>query len=97
LPNEKGRGKPHPRDRARIFYDILSSIVKQEKSADGARITRIQYEANLPSDRLRLHLREMDGLGLISYGDAVASTEKGRAFLSKYKTVVDVLNSFGLL
>ena len=87
--------KAHRRERAKIFYDILSSIIEQERT-DVAKITRVQNTVNLPSDRLRLHLKEMDSLGLVEYGDGLASTEKGRAFVSEYKKVVSVLQQFGL-
>jgi predicted transcriptional regulator len=92
---QKELGKVHRRERARIFYDILESIVKQE-SGGIARITRVQNDVNLPSDRLRLHLREMTTLGLIEYGQILASTEKGRAFLAEYRRVADILRQFGV-
>jgi len=87
--------KVRRRERARIFYDILRSMIEQE-TTDVAKITRVQNTVNLPSDRLRLHLKEMDSLGLVEYGDGLASTEKGRAFVSEYKKVVSVLQQFGL-
>jgi predicted transcriptional regulator len=88
--------KARRRERARIYYDILCSIKEQELSGD-ARITKVQNDVNLPSDRLRLHLREMNRLGLVVYGEALASTEKGKRFLSEYEKVVEVLREFGLL
>lgn len=91
-------GKARKRDRPQIFHDILTSIVLQENEKDGAvRITRIQNDVNLPSDRLRAHLREMDGLGLIQCGDSLASTERGRQFMVEYKKIVNTLRQFGLL
>lgn len=83
------------RERTKIFYDILCSIIQQE-SETGAKITRVQNDVNLPSDRLRAHLREMDSLGLVDYGESLASTEKGRAFAAEFKKVVDILHQFGL-
>jgi predicted transcriptional regulator len=93
---EKKSGRVRRRERAQIFYDILSSIIKQE-SAGGAKITRVQNDVNLPSDRLRLHLKEMSSLGLVEYGDTLASTEKGKAFLSEYEKVARILQQFGLI
>ena len=88
--------RSRPRNRTKIFYDILSSIIKQEQSASIARITRVQNEVNLPSDRFRTHLEDMKTLGLIEYGDGLASTEKGRSFVSEYEKVAEVLKRFGL-
>jgi predicted transcriptional regulator len=83
------------RERSKIFYDILSSITKQEEMGS-AKITRVQNDVNLPSDRLRIHLKEMDYLGLVKYGNTLASTEKGRAFYSEYGKVAEILRQFGL-
>jgi predicted transcriptional regulator len=83
------------RERSKIYYDILCSIIEQEDGSR-AKITRVQNDVNLPSDRLRLHLREMNSLGLVEYGEALASTEKGRAFVEEFKKVVEILRQFGL-
>ncbi len=88
--------RPRPRYRPKIFYDILCSIMSQEKSAGVARITRVQNEVNLPSDRFRAHLEDMKALGFIEYADSLACTEKGRSFVSEYEKVAEVLRRFGL-
>jgi predicted transcriptional regulator len=84
------------RERSRIYYDILQSIINQE-SDNVAKITRVQNDVNLPSDRLREHLKEMSLLGLVEYGETLASTEKGRAYVTEYGRVVSILQQFGLL
>lgn len=88
--------RPRPRYRPKIFYDILCSIMKQEESAGVAKITRVQNEVNLPSDRFRVHLEDMKALGLVEYGDSLACTVKGRSFVSEYEKVAEVLKRFGL-
>ncbi|MGA8903881.1 MAG: winged helix-turn-helix domain-containing protein [Candidatus Bathyarchaeia archaeon] len=87
--------KTRGRNRERIYYDILCSIIGQERKGV-TRITRVQNEVNLPSDRMRRHLREMEQLRLVKYGSALESTRKGREFISKYKRVLEVLKQFGL-
>ena len=84
------------RERSRIFYDILRSIIDQE-SRDVAKITRVQNDVNLPSDRLRDHLGEMVELGLVRHDRDLVSTEKGRAFVQEYERIANVLRQFGLL
>jgi predicted transcriptional regulator len=96
LAGAEERKRVRARERARIFYDILCSIIKQERLGDVARITRIQNEVNLPSDRFRQYLREMERLQLLKYGDTLASTERGKEFASEYDRVIDVLKRFGL-
>ena len=85
------------RERARIFYDVLNAIVSQENMDGAARITPVQNEVNLPSDRLRIHLREMSRLRLIDYGKTLSSTKKGRHFLVEYRRIIATLEQFGLL
>jgi predicted transcriptional regulator len=70
--------------------------MKQEESAGVAKITRVQNEVNLPSDRLRAHLEDMKALGLVEYGDGLACTVKGGSFVSEYEKVAEVLKRFGL-
>ena len=83
------------RNRERIYYDILSSIISQEKKGY-TRITRVQNETNLPSDRLRRHLHEMEELKLLKNDSALHSTAKGRAFASQYRRILETLKQFGL-
>ena len=70
--------------------------MKLETSGDAARITRVQNDVNLPSDRFRTHLDEMEKLGLIERGEGLTSTEKGRSFVSEYERIAEVLRRFGL-
>jgi len=88
-------GKLRRRERTKIFYDILCSIIEQE-SETWAKITRVQNDVNLPSDRLRAHLREMNTLGLVDYGESLASTKKGRTYVAEFKKVTEILQQFGL-
>jgi predicted transcriptional regulator len=90
-------GKRAPaRDRITIYYDILRSIVKQEETEGRVRITWVQNQVNLASDRLREHLREMQQLELLGHGERLASTKKGREFIAEYENVHDVLKRFAL-
>jgi predicted transcriptional regulator len=95
LHSIKETEKARSRYRPRIFYDILRSIINQE-STGVVKITRVQNEVNLPSDRFRAHLEDMKALELVEYGDRLASTEKGRSFVSEYEKVAEVLKKFGL-
>ena len=83
------------RNRERIYYDILCSVIGQEKKGY-TRITRIQNETNLPSDRLRRHIHEMEELKLLKHDSALHSTPKGRAFASQYRRILEILKQFGL-
>jgi predicted transcriptional regulator len=88
--------KAHPRDRSRIYYDILCSIIEHEQSEGGAKITRIQNDVNLPSDLFREHLSEMEKFGLLHRGETISATERGKEFVSEYKHWTIILRRFGL-
>jgi predicted transcriptional regulator len=94
--NPSGSSKQWPRERTRIYYDILRSILREERSSDVVRITRVQNLVNVPSDRFRRHLREMDRLGLVNYGNSLSITSRGREFVSEYRRFSEVMNRFGL-
>jgi predicted transcriptional regulator len=93
----KRKKRVRKREKSRIFYDILTSIIGQETRDGAAGITHTQGEVNLPSDRLRIHVREMSELGLIDYDKTLASTQKGREFVVEYRRVIATLEHFGLL
>lgn len=69
------------RKRLEIIADILS-VVK-----DGARKTRIMYQANLSYKLLTVYLRFVREAGLVSTrsGRSYVLTQKGHEFLEKYK------------
>lgn len=93
LPQPKGSRR---RERARIFYDILRAIINQQASVGTAKITKVQNEVNLPSDRFRAHLQDMEALALVEYRDVLLITAKGRDFVAEFEKVVETLKRFGL-
>jgi predicted transcriptional regulator len=97
MQDQEKPGKRAPaRDRVTIYYDVLCSIVRQEETEGRVRITWVQNQVNLASDRLREHLREMQQHGLLAYGETLVSTKKGREFIAEYENVHDVLKRFAL-
>lgn len=61
------------------------------------RITRVQNRVNVPSDRFRRHLREMEKLELVNFQNTLSITSKGREFVSEYRRFSEVMNRFGLV
>jgi predicted transcriptional regulator len=96
MQDQKSGKRAPARDRVAIYYDILRSIVKQEETEGRVRITWVQNQVNLASDRLREHIREMQKLQLLAYGETLVSTKKGREFIAEYESVNDVLKRFAL-
>lgn len=76
------------RDRISILVDMLEAI------GDGARKTHIVYKANLNFESCRRYLNSMRNAGLVEIhvGSQMkwAITEKGHAFLKKYREFKDI-------
>jgi predicted transcriptional regulator len=71
--------------------------MREERSSEVVRITRVQNRVNVPSDRFRRHLREMEKLGLVNFRNTLSITIKGREFVSEYRRFSEFMNRFGLV
>ena len=86
------------RSKARIYADILNSILKQGGKSGP---TRILYGANLSYDRLMKHLTQLIELGLVAEenknGESVFKlTDKGRTFILEFVKVEKFAEAFGI-
>jgi predicted transcriptional regulator len=86
------------RSKARIYADILNSILKHGGKSGP---TRILYGANLSYDRLMRHLGQLIKLGLVAEdkdsGETVFKlTDKGRAFVLEFVKVEKFAEAFGI-
>ena len=93
-------GKEHKeyRSKARIYADILNSILKHGGRSGP---TRILYGANLSYDRLMKHLGQLIELGLVGEekvdGESVFKlTDRGRAFVLEFIKVEKFAEAFGI-
>lgn len=86
------------RSKARIYVDILASIMKK---GGKSRPTRILYGANLSHDRLMKHLDQLIELELVEeekQEDAMIYklTDKGRKFLIEFTKIEKFAEAFGI-
>jgi predicted transcriptional regulator len=86
------------RSKARIYADILNSILRQGGRSGP---TRILYGANLSYDRLIRHLGQLIELGLVTEekknGESVFKlTDKGRTFVLEFVKVERFAEAFGI-
>lgn len=87
------------RSKARIYVDILTSIMKHGGRSGP---TRILYGANLSYDRLMKHLRQLIKLGLVEKekqnGTTIYKlTDKGMAFLIEFLKMEKFAEAFGII
>ncbi len=85
------------RSKLRIYADILGTI---DRERGRARITRLVYGANLPNDRLKEYLIELEKRGLVKEVAAedhseYVLTQAGVQFLQELKRVENFTSTFG--
>ena len=83
------------RDRMKIYRDILSVIQGSEKT-EKIILTRIQQKTNVPFDRLKAYMLELEELGLIQNKPSPMLTEKGQKYLIEYEKVQEFMKRMGL-
>jgi predicted transcriptional regulator len=83
------------RDKLKIYGDLLS-IIYNEASSEKIILSRIQVKANVPFDRLKNYISEIEALGLIQQEPRLRLTEKGREYLMEYEKVLEFMKRMGL-
>ncbi len=86
------------RSKARIYADIMNSILKHGGKSGP---TRILYGANLSYDRLMRHLGQLIELGLVAEEKDNSETvfkltDRGRAFVLEFVKVEKFAEAFGI-
>jgi predicted transcriptional regulator len=87
------------RNSFQITEDILASV--QDKGVEGAKITTIMRQSNLPHGRMTKFIEKLTGGGLINKIETKGKhtfiiTPKGRVYLEKYRRISHLTESFGL-
>ncbi len=80
----------------KIYGDVLSAI-KAETRRGQIVLTRIQLKTNVPFDRLKAYLAELEQLGLVQNGFSPKLTEKGQEYVVEYEKVLDFMKRMGLI
>ncbi len=84
------------RDRLKIYGDLLA-ILSVESKNEKIVISRIQQKMNVPLDRLRSYIMELQRLGLIVDEQTLTLTEKGKEYIQEYRKVLKFINRMGLV
>jgi len=87
------------RSKARIYADIMSSIMKHGGKCGP---TRILYGANLSHGRLMRHLTQLINLGLVAEEKEEGKTlykltDRGREFLKEFLRMQKFAEAFGII
>lgn len=87
------------RDRLRVVYDILDTVMKHRNSIKSTPLLR---QSNLSQKRFKEYINELLEKGFIKEikdnGGKIyfTLTSKGFDYLSNYKTITNFIESFGL-
>ena len=75
-----------------IFCPFLTDEGKTEKIV----LTRVQTRINVPFDRLKNYIFELNELGLIQDETSLKLTEKGKQYLREYEKVLEFMKRMGI-
>lgn len=78
-----------------IYGDLLA-VLKDEAKNEKIVITRIQGRTNVPFDRLKKYISELQDIGLIEDQTTLKLTEKGKEYLKGYQQIVRFMQRMGL-
>jgi predicted transcriptional regulator len=84
------------RDKLKIYGDLLS--VLNEYRSEKVVLTQVQIRINVPFDRLKVYMTELEKLGLIQTAPTptVKLTGKGKEYLKEYRNVLEFMKRMGL-
>jgi predicted transcriptional regulator len=75
--------------------DLLLTL-RAESTKGRIVLTHVQQKANVPFDRLKEYISELQELSLIQDEAMPKLTEKGLQYIAEYEKVVDFMNRMGL-
>ena len=83
------------RDRLKVYMDLLLTL-RAESTKERIVLTHVQQKSNVPFDRLKEYISELQELGLIQDEAMPKLTEKGLQYIVEYEKVADFMNRMGL-
>ena len=87
------------RERLEVIYDILKVV---RDSGNSIKPTRLLYASNLSPQMFKEYIEELLSKEFLQLNNGkddkktYSLTEKGYIFLEKYKTVIEMIENFGL-
>ena len=84
------------RDKMKIYGDLLSILQAERSDTEKIVLIRIQAKLNVPFDRLKNYLSDLENLELIEDQDSYKITQKGKQYLKEYQRIVDFMVRMGI-
>jgi predicted transcriptional regulator len=84
------------RDKMKIYGDLLTILNAESKSTERIVLTRVQAKLNVPFDRLKCYVSDLEDLDLIEDQISCKLTQKGKQYLNEYTTILDFMERMGI-
>ncbi len=84
------------RDKMKIYGDLLSILQAERSDTERIVLIRVQTKLNVPFDRLKNYLADLEALNLIEDQISYRLTQKGNQYLKEYQMLVDFMERMGI-
>ena len=84
------------RDKMKIYGDLLSILQAERSDTEKIVLIRIQAKLNVPFDRLKNYLSDLENLELIEDQNSYKITQKGKQYIKEYQRIVDFMERMGI-
>ena len=84
------------RNKMKIYGDLLFILNTEKSNTDKIVLTRVQAKMNVPFDRLKSYLSDLEDLNLIEDQLSYNLTQKGKQYLDEYKKILDFMERMGI-
>jgi predicted transcriptional regulator len=84
------------RDKMKIYGDLLGTLKSEQNNMDKIVLTHIQTKMNVPFDRLKNYISDLENLDLIEDQVGYNLTTKGKQYLDEYKKIIDFMERMGI-
>ena len=83
------------RNKIKIYGDVLYAL-RQETKNEKIVLSHVQVQVNVPFDRLKKYISELNGLGLVQDETTPKLTQKGKEFLTECEEIINFMKRMGL-
>jgi predicted transcriptional regulator len=84
------------RTKMKIYGDLLSILNAEKRSTDKIVLIHVQAKMNVPFDRLKNYISDLEDLNLIEDQSSYNLTKKGKRYLYEYQKILDFMERMGI-
>lgn len=81
-----------PRNKIQIYGDLLT-ILNEEANIKKIYLTRIQRKIDVPFDRLKKYITELQALALLENEKTLKVTKKGKQYIQEYGNIIQTIEN----